>query len=260
MPEIDHWSEVLADEMRAAWPLLANVTRGLDGSLVGGTALALHLRHRVSFDLDFMTLETFSGERVARSLAAAVEDIDFSAVGTDEMHATVGGVAVQVFRAPHRGANPGYVRNLQHPGEIDGLRVASLADLLASKLDVIMYRPKLRDYIDLAAIDAGGTFRLEDGLLFHLRRYGTTPASRDLSRIVALLEDPGPLEEDRVFESRRPETLDYLRRRVPALHQHLQHLRATTASPPRERSTLREALGPLDRPDDRPPSFGSLEL
>ena len=50
---------------------------------------------------------------------------------------------------------------------IDGMRVASLPDLLATKLDVIMYRPKLRDYIDIAAIDKSGWYGIEDGLRFH---------------------------------------------------------------------------------------------
>ena len=86
-----------------------------------------------------------------------------------------GGVEVQVFRAPARGYNPGHVRNLAAPIRVDGLAVASLADLLASKLDVIMYRPKLRDYVDLAAIDRAGPYRIEDGLLFHTRRYGSVP-------------------------------------------------------------------------------------
>ena len=230
------------------WPILAVATGDLDGSLVGGTALAIHLRHRLSFDLDFMTLGSFSGDSVARFLRARTEDIDVSAAGTDEMQATIRGVAVQVFRAPWRGSNPGHVRNLSKPAAIDGLPVASLADLLASKLDVIMYRPKLRDYIDLAAIDAAGPYRLEDGLLFQTRRYGTTPSGRDLARIVALLEDPGRLEADRTFDAARVETLNYLRGRVPALNGHLQHLRATAAGAPRERSTGRAPLGPVDRP------------
>lgn len=252
MPEIDSWSELLSEEMRSVWPMLAGATRNLSGSLVGGTALAIHLRHRVSFDLDFMTLEEFSGDRVARSLASMTEDIDVAAAATDEMHATIRGVDVQVFRAPRRGTNPGYVCDLREPVQIDGMPVASLADLLASKLDVIMYRPKLRDYIDLVAIDASGTYRLEDGLLFHTRRYGTMPPSRDLSRIVALLEEPGALEADRTFDAERVETLDYLRRRVPALQRHLLHLRAPAALPPRERSTGRMPLGPVDHPRGDP--------
>lgn len=56
------------------------------------------------------------------------------------MRARVNGVAVQVFRAPFRGANPGHVKTLKRPLKVDDLPVASLPDLLASKLDVLEQR------------------------------------------------------------------------------------------------------------------------
>ena len=231
--------------MRVVWPMLAKVVGGLDGSLVGGTALAIHLRHRVSFDLDFMTLGPFSGRRIYAALAEQTEDIDVSLAEDDTMHATVCGVQVQVFAAPVRGDNPGFVRNIAPPTGVAGLPVSSLADLLASKLDVILYRPKLRDYIELKAIDASSSYSLEDGILFHMHRYGTRSSSRDLARIVDLLADPGDLQEDRVFAGERGATLAYLRTRVPDLQSHLQHLRVAHPSPPVERSTHRTPLGPL---------------
>ena len=257
MPEIDRWSKWLSAEMRAVWPTLAAATRGLEGSLVGGTALAIHLRHRRSFDLDFMTLGSFSGERVARSLQSSTEDIVVSSVGADTLHAAVRGVEVQVFRAPARGYNPGHVQNLAAAVSVDGLAVASLADLLASKLDVIMYRPKLRDYVDLAAIDRAGPYRLEDGLLFHTHRYGSVPEALDLSRIVTLLEDPGPLQTDRTFDALAGPTLEYLRSRVPALQRHLQSLRAASPALPVERSTGRSPVGPAGSLDDASPPLPS---
>lgn len=245
MSGLDDWSDCLSEEMRQVWPMLAEVVRDLDGSLVGGTALAIHLRHRESFDLDFMTLRPFRGRQISAALAEQTEDIDVSLEEDDAVHATLRGVGVQVFSAPHRGDNPGVVRNIRPPTPIAGLPVASLPDLLASKLDVTLYRPKLRDYIDLKAIDDDGSYCLEDGLLFHMHRYGTRPSSRDLARIVDLLAHPGHLEEDRVFNGARGATLAYLRSRVPDLHDHLQHLRATHPDPPVERSTRRKPLGPL---------------
>lgn len=245
MSGLDDWSDHLSEEMREVWPMLAKAVRGLDGSLLGGTALAIHLRHRVSFDLGFMTLRPFSGRRISAALAKQTEDIDISLAEDDALHATLRGVEVQVFSAPRRGDSPGVIRNIRPPTPIAGLPVASLPDLLASKLDVTLYRPKLRDYIDLNAIDADGSYCLEDGLLFHMHRYGTRPSSRDLARIVDLLADPGILEEDRVFDGERNAALAYLRTRVPDLHNHLQHLRAAHPDPPVERSTHRRPLGPF---------------
>jgi hypothetical protein len=195
------------------------------------------------------TMRGYDGEPTASR-------IDVALAADDVLYATLRGVQVQVFSAPQRGDIPGFVRNLRPATPIAGLPVASLADLLASKLDVILYRPKLRDYIDLKAIDDTSPYCLEDGLLFHMHRYGTRSSSRDLARIVDLLADPGHLQEDRVFDGQRDATLTYLRTRVPDLHNHLQHLRATHPDPPVERSTHRTPLGPLppERPDmDSPP-------
>ena len=227
MPEIDAWSDILSPEMREVWPILQTATRRIDGCLMGGTALAIHLRHRISYDLDYMTHEGFSGDSLARQFKEAAGDIEVDASGPDQMHARVRGVLVQVFRTPQRGANPGHVKTLQRPFAIDGLPVASLPDLLASKLDVIMYRPKLRDYIDLMAMDTAGPYTLEDGLGFHMQRYGITPASSDAARIVQLLEAPGDLDLDPVFEDRKDEVLQYLARRAADLEQRLYQMRRT---------------------------------
>ena len=227
MPEIDAWSDLLSPEMREVWPILQKTTQRIEGCLMGGTALAIHLRHRVSHDLDYMTAEGFSGDRLARKFEEIAGDVEVDASGPDQMHARINGVQVQVFRTPHRGANPGHVKILQQPTAIDRLPVASLADLLASKLDVIMYRPKLRDYLDLMAMDTASPYTLEDGLRFHMQRYGITPASNDAARIIELLETPGELDRDPFFEDRREAVLHYLANRAPALEQRLHQMRRT---------------------------------
>ena len=237
MAEIDAWKDVLPDQMRAVWPILQKATHPLEGCLTGGTALTIHLRHRVSFDLDYMTADGFSGDHLAREFEKAADSIDIYTSGPDQMHARVDGVQVQVFKTPYRGANPGYVKTLKQPVELDGLPVASLPDLLASKLDVIMYRPKLRDYVDLVAIDTAGPYTLEDGLRFHMHRYGITPASTDAARIISLLESPGDLDHDPHFGDRKVEVLQYLTDRAPDLEQLLHQMRIehsgpTTQDPP----------------------------
>ncbi len=231
MPEIDAWEKLLSPEMREVWPILGEATRTMEGCLMGGTALAIHLRHRVSFDLDYMTAGSFSGDQLAKKLKKAVGQIDVLESGTDQLRARVRGVLVEVFRTPHRGANPGHVITIQSPIEIDGMRVASLPDLVASKMDVILYRPKLRDYIDLVAIDTTSPYTLEDGLRFHLHRYGITPAHTDAARIVDRLRDPGSLAADGVFEDRRNEILQYLAKRAIDVERHLHQMRIETTAP-----------------------------
>lgn len=247
MPEIDGWADYIPEPAREVWPILGRELKKIDGFLVGGTALAIHLRHRTSFDLDYLAAESFSGAHLAKSLTRKTGDVEVIDSGSGILHARVLGVAVQVFCPPPRGANPGVEKTLQEPLEIDGMRVASLPDLLATKLDVIMYRAKLRDYIDLKSIDEVGPYSLEDGFLFHMRRYGTTSASKDLERIINLLDSPGELDPDRVFDYQSSDTLAYLKARTPALRRHLYQMRVQSPSARRP------------KPFDPPTKFGTAE-
>lgn len=221
MSELDKYADVLSPGVRSVWPILANAVKGMRGALFGGTALAVHLRHRQSFDLDYMTYKSFSGERLLKRLQETADTVVPQRASKDQMNADVNGVAVDVFMYPYRGDNPGYIQQLEKPTKIATMPVASLPDLLASKLDVIMYRPKLRDYIDIAAIDRSERLRIEDGLELHMRRYGTTLHSRTLEHIVDLLEQPGDLAADRTFEHQGHQALSYLSGRVPDLRVHL---------------------------------------
>lgn len=221
--DIDAWADHLPSNLRDVWPVLAAAVAGVRGSLFGGTALAIHLRHRQSFDLDYMIAAPFDVQEVADRLTAAGGDVRIRRQDQKGLLAIVGGVTVEVFRAPEQGFNPGHVRTLEAPTMVDGLAVASLPDLLASKLDLLLYRRKLRDYIDLAAIDIESPYSLEDGLLLHMARYGATPEGFELSRIISLLEDPEALEADRHFGAQREEILSHLRARAPALRRFLHH-------------------------------------
>ena len=231
MPEVDAWADILDPKIRAVWPILASAVKNIRGSLVGGTALSIHLRHRQSYDLDFMTYESFSGEHLYRKLGSAADTAVVDTASKDQMNAVINGVAVDVFMAPHRGIRPGYVKQLQKPRVVDGMRVASLPDLLATKLDIIMYRPKLRDYIDIAAIDMSGGLRIEDGLRLHIERYGTGMQSQVVDHIVDLIANPGKLTADRVFGHQAEDTLAYLRERVPSLRAHIARIRVDVAAP-----------------------------
>ena len=236
MNDLDRYRDVLPAGVRSVWPRLATAVADMDGALFGGTALATHLRHRQSFDLDYMTHEHFNGEALAERLAATATDIDVRVAAASQMRASVDGVVVEVFTTPHPSDGPTRVKQIAAPATIGGLAVASLPDLLASKLDVLLWRVKLRDFIDIAAIDRSGRLRIEDGLRLHAERYGTEPRSGVLDEIVDLLGDPGVLASDPVFAVEAASTLGYLADRVPALREFLGAERALSGGKPAARS------------------------
>ena len=153
--------EILPAAQRALWPLLsATGTMGL--VLYGGTAVGLRLGHRPSIDFDFFTSNPLN--RV--EISAACPFVIGAKVLLDEPDAFTmltgapypPGVKVSFFG----GIDFGRVETPELTS--DGVtEVASFADLMATKLKVILQRIEWKDYADLAAM-IGARLDLSRGL------------------------------------------------------------------------------------------------
>jgi hypothetical protein len=136
----DRVREILPLDTAATWDAIAPVVPPTT-YLGGGTAIAVHLAHRVSRDLDFF----FHHESVdLDSLAHRLDAIGPFAV-TDRSAGTLNGIfsatKVQFLHADE--ARPQHL--LEPPVEVDGLQIAGLSDLMAMKLKVVGDRGELRD-------------------------------------------------------------------------------------------------------------------
>lgn len=226
MSGIEGYADVLPDGLRRVWPHVADCAQRVGGVLMGGTAVAIQLRHRISEDLDVMTLQKFSGRGVKRRFEQAVQPVEAVEVSDNMFHGYVGGVKVDVFRAlPTSGVEPSSMRWIAPTLLISGMEVGSLPDLMATKLDTIMYRAKLRDYVDIAAIDRSGACSLEAGLGYYCQRFGYSYPPKVLEQVIRLLEAPGVLSSDPALEERRAESLDHLSSRTSAVRERLACLR-----------------------------------
>ena len=133
MADIDGWKDVLADAQRRVWPKVAEAVAGTGGVLMGGTAVAIHLRHRTSVDLDVMSLEAFSGRMVAGRLERLSSDVQIEEAADSCLRAIVDGVPVDVFRAlGTEEASPDEMSMIQHGPVIDGMPVDSTRTLNSS--------------------------------------------------------------------------------------------------------------------------------
>ena len=228
--DVHDYSDVLPDSLRRVWTAVAGCARMVGGALMGGTAVAIHLRHRVSVDLDVMTLRSFSGSAVEEQLLETVTSVEPIEVSDNMFHGFVDGVKVDVFRAlPTNGVAPEQMRWISPGTHVGGMEIGSIPDLMATKLDTIMYRAKLRDYLDLAELDRSGACSLEAGLGYYCRRFGYSYPPPVLERIIRLLENPGTLPADPDYEARSEPSLSYLRDRAPDLWERLATLRDQTA-------------------------------
>jgi hypothetical protein len=142
---------ILPESQRQLWPELASLPRSF--VLYGGTGLALRVGHRVSVDFDLFSAEPLDRSALARAVSflgsATVlhEEKDALTVSVDRgapvKVSLFGGIAFGRVGTP----------DLSKDGVI---AVASLLDLAATKVKVLLQRVEARDYVDVAAILRAG--------------------------------------------------------------------------------------------------------
>lgn len=166
--------EVLAAAQSAVLARMgASMTR--DGFyLAGGTAVALHLGHRRSVDLDWFTPSTLEDPMQhagrMRKAGFALSDVETQR-GT--LHTRVDGVRVSLIE---------YLYPLlkeTEPLGATGARVAALEDLGAMKLAAVAQRGTRRDFVDVHSLAT--RFRpLGDLLGLYRSKYGVTDVTHVL--------------------------------------------------------------------------------
>ena len=131
--------------------------------LVGGTALSLHIGHRVSEDLDLFSSELFDGMRIQSLL---IDKYGFvpSVIEENTIIGFVQGVKIDIIYHPFTWLEDAVVE--------DGMRIASMTDIAAMKLHAIINsgkRPK--DFVDLAFLSMYYSYNELKQML--LKRYPT---------------------------------------------------------------------------------------
>ena len=206
---------VLAEDTAHAWVTLAPLLPP-SAYLAGGTAIAAHLSHRTSRDLDFFLAQPEDLEALHRTLAAA-GPWDAGTVRSDTLNGVFGATKVQFLEAADQ-------ENVDAPTAVAGIPVASLPDLLASKLNALVTRAPaaLRDYFDLTAIEEKTQLRVEEGLGIVVRRFRPASPRSYLVHAVRALGYMGDVEDDNLLPRRSfAEVEAYWQRRQPEILRHL---------------------------------------
>lgn len=230
---------VIPASTRAAWAMLLPYLP--EGSyLAGGTAIAVHLHHRVSRDLDFFTSEPLDTDHLVETLERS--NLPFlleREVRDRNIEITLESTKVEFTSAP--------ANRLTEPTTVTaGVAVAGLGDLLAMKLAAIAKRRQMRDFEDIRAIELKGGRRIEEGLALALLRY--RPRSEDaLLPMVAALGGVSECPPDPLVVTDRQVLADYFEQRLPEVLVSLG--RWDAAAPPADIAAtiaglLREAVEP----------------
>jgi hypothetical protein len=143
--------DVMRPDQARVLARLSDLASELGFYLGGGTAVALHLGHRRSYDLDwFAPSEPANGELLVARLRELGLVVDVLALSEGTLHVSVDGVLVTFLRYGYDLLDP-VVSEPQSGG-----RLAGTTDLVAMKLVALSQRGSKKDFIDLLALhDAG---------------------------------------------------------------------------------------------------------
>ena len=108
--------------------------------LAGGTALALHIGHRQSVDLDFYRGESFDPQLLLPQFEAVAREVVLVATAEGTLILSLSGVEVSVFHYPYR--------LLSSVVQSEYCNLASILDIAAMKLIALAQRGIRRDFID----------------------------------------------------------------------------------------------------------------
>jgi len=108
--------------------------------LSGGTALALHLGHRESVDLDFFSQEEFEPEKVQRLLEKEFQ-LEEITIDSGTLNCYADKMKLQFLFYPYK--------LLEDPTVLEGISVSSVQDIACTKLLTISSRGSKKDFIDL---------------------------------------------------------------------------------------------------------------
>lgn len=145
--------------------------------------MALHLGHRLSFDLDFFTRKAFSGTGLAKKIQK-YGDFSSEQVLEDTLVGKLNGEKVSFFLYEYPMLKP--IKSWKRTN------IASLSDLAAMKVEAIGGRGRKRDFIDLYFISK--RLSIKKALSLYDKKYKALASNiTHLIRSLAYFEDA---EED----------------------------------------------------------------
>lgn len=109
--------------------------------LVGGTALALQLGHRISIDLDLFTPEHFDKSDLLDLLNTHFDEVMLESEGTNMLITNIQQVKVDFVKM-------GYPILFPHL-ETEGIRMLDIRDIAPMKLKAIAQRGSKKDFYDI---------------------------------------------------------------------------------------------------------------
>ena len=130
---------ILNDNQQKLFPLLAKFKK--EFYMVGGTAIALHIGHRLSIDFDLFKVGIIKHKAILKKFEEQKEEIKIIFKDDNQLHLNCREVKFTFFDFEFEVAHPILVQNF--------ITIPTLLDLAAMKAYALGRRSKWKDYVDL---------------------------------------------------------------------------------------------------------------
>ena len=133
-------------------------------NLVGGTALSLMYGHRISEDLDLFSTTQFDNIAISDVLVRHFGDsLSIRTTSRFGIFCYINDVKVDIVRYPHPLIRPTLA--------VEGIRMVSMEDIVAMKVQAVLGRAKKKDFWDIAELLKH--FTVDDFIKFHKQKFAT---------------------------------------------------------------------------------------
>jgi len=151
--------------------------------LVGGTALSLHYGHRLSIDLDLFSSKEFDNTSIAHTLEKNFNGFSYRNISNPiGLYGFIDNVKVDHHH--HLIANPLIT---------DGIRLISIPDIIAMKVNAIMKRGVKKDFWDIAELLQH--FTVDDFISFYEKKYPSQQLLISVPQALVFFDDAEESED-----------------------------------------------------------------
>ena len=157
--------------------------------LVGGTALALMIGHRLSIDLDFCTREKVDFNELSKTVIKKCPNANVFAINKGGLNVLIDGVKVDFVRHDYP-----FIEPLE---KIDGITFLSKFDIALQKVNAIIGRGSKKDFFDLYYLFQ--EYTLKEIIEGYQKKYGNVYASMIIRSLMWFNDAEGQPEPD-VFQ------------------------------------------------------------
>lgn len=183
----------------------------LDFSLAGGTALSLYYGHRLSVDLELFSTKDFSTRDIIPPLEKAFKGFVYRNVNNPiGLFGFIDDVKVDFVKHHYHPVIETFVSE-------DSIRIFSIPDIIAMKINAVLKRAAKKDFWDIAELLQH--FSIEEFIGFYNKKYPTQQLLISIPQAIIYFDDAEESEApislkgqtwDEVKHSIREKVRDYL--------------------------------------------------